>query len=361
MSVIAESLNKIAAEENPPEFVNETTFKNIAKFLVEVGAMLFEAGTNINLQGILKLGEKVITEEYKEKISKDFDSKDSLAKAIDIIVMALCLAHSEKRVLFIVDELDRCLPEYAIKVLERLHHVNEGSKFVTMLSINKNELAGSIEKVFGKRKSDENFVDYYLQKFVGTIIPVPVGKPTNTLLDKFKLSKEFFDLNNRYGGDFQTFVSDVLGKLPVRSIEIIDKQIHVINALVTPGTNKPTEVAFCVAVLQVFEKIITKGQILASRNNDEYSVQFKFRDSASMNYNENVFNNALIKWSSTRCFEAARHNGNFVGYTTNSKRLQDFVKAVLVNGKSNLVLNQQFAPQDIAYLREFSTWLGRFS
>lgn len=361
MSVIADSLNKIAAEENPPKFVNKDTFKNLGKFLVGTGAKLFEAATNVDLQAILDLGKEVINDEYKAAISKDFDSKDSLTKAIEIIDMALCLAHSEKRVLFIVDELDRCLPEYAIKVLERLHHVNEGSKFVTMLSINKKELAGSIEIAFGKHENDENFVDYYLQKFVGTIIPVPVGKPTNTLLDKFKLSREYFNFNGNFASDFQVFISDVLGTLPIRSIEIIDKQIHVINALVTPSANKPTEIAFCVAVLQVFEKTISKGQITARANDNEYSISFKFRDPVTMNYNEKAFNDALAKWSTTRCFEMRNYRGNFAGYETDSNKLQDHVKAFLVNGKANLILKQQFTPQDSIYLQEFSTWLNRFS
>ena len=361
MSVIADSLNKIAAEEDPPKFVNKDTFKNLAKFLVGTGAKLFEAATNIDLQGILDLGKEVIKDEYKEAISKDFYSKDSLTKAIDIIAMALTLAHSDKKVLFIVDELDRCLPEYAIKVLERLHHVNEGSKFVTMLSINKNELAGSIEKVFGKRDSNENFVDYYLQKFVGTIIPVPVGKPTNTLLDKFKLSREYFDLSGIFATDFQAFITDVLGTLPIRSIEIIDKQIHVINALVTPSANKPTAVAFCIAVLRIFEKIITKGEIIARTNDKEYSVQFIFRNPKPLNYNEKKFNDALVYWSTTSCHEARNYKGDFVGYTTDSNQLQDFVKAFLVNGKFDLILKKQFAPQNASYLKEFSDWLDRFS
>ena len=70
MSVIADSLNKIAAEENPPKFVNRDSFKNLAKFLVGTGAKLFEAATNIDLQGILDLGKEVINDEYKEMISK---------------------------------------------------------------------------------------------------------------------------------------------------------------------------------------------------------------------------------------------------------------------------------------------------
>ena len=230
-----------------------------------------------------------------------------------------------------------------------------------MLSVNKNELAGSIEKVFGKHDIDENFVDYYLQKFVGSIIPVPVGKPTNTLLDKFKLSRDYFDLNGKYGSDFQTFITDVLGTLPIRSIETIDKQMHVVNALIKPCANKPTEVAFCVAALQVFEKAVSKGEIMANANDNEYFILFKFSNPEPMNYNEKDFNEALIKWSSTMCYEARNYKGNLVGYTTDSDKLQDFVKAFLVNGKSNLILRQQFAPQDAAYLQEFSTWLNRIS
>lgn len=363
MSVIADTLNRIAAEENPPKFVNKDTFKNIAKFLVGTGAKLIEAETNIDLLGILELGREVINAEYKDMILKDFDTKDSLTKAIDVIIMALCLAHSEKKVLFIVDELDRCLPEYAIKVLERLHHVNENSKFVTMLSINKKELAGSIGKVFGRNENDDSFVDYYLQKFVGLVIPVPIGKPTNTLLDKFKLSAGFFDFdsNSSFSGNFQTFLSDVLGILPIRSIEIIDKQINVINALVTSDANKPTQVAFCAAVLRVFEKVIIKGQIIAHVNENGYSIQFRFRESTLWNYNEKAFNEALAKWSLTRCYEHRDYRGNFAGYDAESNTLQDFVKAVLVNNRFNLNLRLKPCPQDVSYLQEFFIWLDRLS
>ena len=234
MSVIADTLNKIAAEEAPPTFVNQDTFKNIAKFLIGTGAKLFEAATNIDLKGILEQGKEIINNEYKDKISRDFDSKDSLTKAIEIIHMALCLAHSDKKVLFIVDELDRCLPEYAIKVLERLHHINEGTQFITMLSINKNGLAGSIAKVFGKNESNTNFAEYYLQKFTNIIISIPKGKTAKTILDKFKLSKNNFDIdsNNLFINNFEKFFSNVIGTLPIRTIETIDKQINALNALI---------------------------------------------------------------------------------------------------------------------------------
>lgn len=366
MSVIADTLNQIAAENDPPRFVNKDTFKNIAKFLIGTGAKLFEAATNIDLKSILELGKEVINDEYKEAISKDFDSKDTLTKAIDIIHMALCLAHSDKRVLFIVDELDRCLPEYAIKVLERLHHVNEGNQFITMLSINKNELAGSIAKVFGKQENDSDFADYYLQKFTNLIIPVPNGKATNTLLDKFKFSKGYFDIdsNDPFTNDFEKFFSDVLGTLPIRTIEIIDKQINAINALVTTSGEKPSKIAFCAAILRVFEKNIAKGQITISSNDSStYSAQISYTNPRSSIYIEDSFNEALANWSCTGCYELRNHRDTFIGFRNNSNCFQDYVKAILndKNSNVNITLTPPLQSQDYNYIQEFTTWLNQIN
>ena len=366
MTVIADTLNQIAAEEHPPQLVNQNTLKNIAKFLIETGAILFNTATGIDLKSILELGKEVINKEYQEAISKDFDTKDTLTKAIDIIYMALCIVHCETRVLFIVDELDRCLPEYAIKVLERLHHVNEGSQFITMLSINKNELAGSIANVFGKHENDTDFADYYLQKFTNLIIPVPNGKTTNTLLDKFKFSKEYFDIdsNDPFTNDFEKFFSDVLGKLSIRTIEIIDKQINAINALVTTSGEKPSKIAFCAAILRVFEKNIAKGQITTSNNDSSfYSVHITSINPHPNIYIEDSFYKALTNWSCTGCCELRNRRDTFIGFRNNSNCFQDYVKAILNDKNSNvdITLIPPLQPQDYNYIQEFTTWLNQIN
>ena len=67
---------------------------------------------------------------------------------------------SEKfHIILIVDELDRCLPEYAIKVLERLHHICNEIPVIQILAINKKSLADSISKVYGKDFSHNNEAD----------------------------------------------------------------------------------------------------------------------------------------------------------------------------------------------------------
>ncbi len=366
MSVIADTLNQIAAEEKPPHFVNQDTFKNIAKFLIKTGSTLFEAATGIDIDKIIEFGKEIINEENQEAIPKDFDTKDTLTKAIDIIYMTLCIAHCDTRVLFIVDELDRCLPEYAIKVLERLHHVNEGSQFITMLSINKHELAGSIANVFGKHENDTDFADYYLQKFTNLIIPVPNGKVTNTLLDKFKLCKNIFNFytNELFNDDFEKFLSDVLGALPIRSIDIIDKQINAINALIPLCGDKPTEIAFCAAILRVFEKNIAKGQITISSNDSStYSAQISYTNPRSNIYIEDSFNKAFTNWSSTGCNESRNFMGTFIGFRNNSNCFQDYVKAILKDKNSNMIitLTPPLQSQDYNYIQEFTTWLNQIN
>ena len=363
MSVIADRLNEIAAEENPPSFVNKETLKNLAKFMVGTGFELFKAGTNIDLKSIWDMGAEAIKKDYEVSISKDFDSKDTITRAIKAITFALSLAHSDKKVLFIVDELDRCLPEYAIKVLERLHHVNEGSKFVTLLSINKNELAGSIAKVFGRQQSKTNFADYYLQKFTDAIIPIPPVTQTNTVLDKFNLSKGFFDIdiNKSFAIDLQNFFSNVVVTIPVRSIEAIDKKVSTINSLIGPRAQKPTVFAYCIAILKVYETILSKGKFYLEATDKEYFFNLTFMASEMMDYNEIEFSSALKSWSKTLVQDAINREGQFIGRTNRLSKFQDYVKTAFTVRGITFITSLKLLPQDNSYLQDFITWLDQLS
>ena len=111
--------------------------------------------------------------------------KESDDKKLDISEVRNNLKKlSEKfHIILIVDELDRCLPEYAIKVLERLHHICNEMPVIQILAINKRNFADSISSVFGKNfynsqysvELTNQFAESYLQKFVDAIIPLPNG------------------------------------------------------------------------------------------------------------------------------------------------------------------------------------------
>ena len=77
-----------------------------------------------------------------------------------------------KPLVFFVDELDRCNPHYAVKVLERIKHLFCISNVVFVLSIDKEQLENSIRGYYGSDRIDAG---EYLRRFVDVeyILPEP--------------------------------------------------------------------------------------------------------------------------------------------------------------------------------------------
>lgn len=68
----------------------------------------------------------------------------------------------KKPLVIFVDELDRCRPDYAIKLLERIKHLFNVDKIVFVLGIDKEALSNSIKTIYGE-KTDTNG---YLTRFI---------------------------------------------------------------------------------------------------------------------------------------------------------------------------------------------------
>lgn len=99
-----------------------------------------------------------------------FSEYDNYLKAISDIKSTLeeVVLSEDKALIIIVDELDRCRPDYAVKTLEIIKHffnVN-GVKFV--LSIDENQIKSSVRHLYGT----ENF-DGYIRKFVNYRFHLP--------------------------------------------------------------------------------------------------------------------------------------------------------------------------------------------
>ncbi len=93
-----------------------------------------------------------------------------------------------KPVVFFVDELDRCRPDYAVKVLERIKHFFDIPDIVFVLSINKGQLGQSIQGFYGTSGFDS---DDYLRRFIDIEYELPAPD-----------AKEFTQyLYNEYGFD----------------------------------------------------------------------------------------------------------------------------------------------------------------
>ena len=76
----------------------------------------------------------------------------------------------EVPVVFFVDELDRCSPNFAVLVLERIKHLFDIPNVIFVLSVNKKQLGYAIQGYFGSSNID---ADNYLRRFIDIEFALP--------------------------------------------------------------------------------------------------------------------------------------------------------------------------------------------
>jgi hypothetical protein len=84
------------------------------------------------------------------------------------------LASRHGPIVVMIDELDRCRPDFAVRTLERIKHFFEVPGVVFVLFINREVLASSINGVYGL---GEDLSESYLSKFIHLSLRLPVHRP----------------------------------------------------------------------------------------------------------------------------------------------------------------------------------------
>lgn len=239
-----------------------------------VSAMLDKYGGKSEKEKAQKVIKEIAGQIVKNKIGIDLvETHDNISKkeqfqfdemfgfktTLDYTRNKICELTKDKTVLLVVDELDRCMPEYAIKVLERLHHMFEGlDNVIVLLAIDSTQLEHSVKEIYGEQVDTER----YLKKFISFRVKLDSGKIQNEILDK-------------YGYYFYNFVDLAeccpivlklikLSGIDIRNIEKLIEKIDMIHSLCN-GKNikQPGEVL-------LFEFIwgLMKYKINEKMNND---------------------------------------------------------------------------------------------
>ncbi|WP_282041584.1 KAP family P-loop NTPase fold protein [Winogradskyella flava] len=106
---------------------------------------------------------------YNEKKKGINDFRKALEEFVDNV-------DEDKPVVFIIDELDRCRPRYAVEVLEQIKHLFSVPGIVFVLSIDKVQLGNAVRGFYG---SDLIDADEYLRRFIDLEYKIP--KPNTQL------------------------------------------------------------------------------------------------------------------------------------------------------------------------------------
>ena len=134
----------------------------------------------------------------------------------------------EYTVVIIVDELDRCLPEYAIKVLERLHHLTEGNRnVITVVSIDKKQVETSVRHAFGYDNPEK-----YLEKFFDFEVQLDKGETSERILEKYADYIELFDKEIfLFDDSVEECIQEIFKDIDIRTQEQLVKKVMLVHKL----------------------------------------------------------------------------------------------------------------------------------
>ena len=177
-------------------------------------------------------------EQAREKIKDEhaYDQYYAFKEMIQSAKAELEKLATTQMVVIVVDELDRCLPSYAIKVLERLHHLFYGLENVSvLLAVDKLQLDTTVKQIFGE---DTN-VTTYLKKFINFELTLDVGEIEGSFTERYGDYIALFDetlLETNFSID--KFVAALFSDIEIREQERLMDRIKIVHQMLFPQEKK---------------------------------------------------------------------------------------------------------------------------
>lgn len=190
------------------------------------------------------LKTNIKSEEEKIEQSHEYDIYFSFNQALRRLQDLIAELSQDQTIVFMVDELDRCLPEYSIKVLERLHHLTENSNnVITVLSMDKEQLQKSVKQIFGFDDPEK-----YLEKFIQFELKLDFGNISEQITKKYSNYIDMFDQKIfEFSDSVDEFLQSIFKDIDVRTQEQLMKRATIAHQLLY--TDKKDYVFMCMELL----------------------------------------------------------------------------------------------------------------
>lgn len=257
VAIISAMLASIQEDKAAVNLELESTVKAGYKFvgekLKEIAGIYLENRIGVNLiEWIDDIGE---IKEEKERTLYEFNKMFNFSQTIEKVRKNLQEIAKERTIVLIVDELDRCVPRYAIKVLERLHHIFYGlDNVVVIMAIDRVQLEHSVEEMFGVRRDETSIdIEKYLKKFIDFSMELDHGVINERFTEKYKF---YFD--RFFAGEASGDGEALNGMLPIlfegidiRRQEKIIEKANIVHSVIC---NEPAD--FSVLAFEVMYEVL---------------------------------------------------------------------------------------------------------
>lgn len=157
-----------------------------------------------------------VVENFKEELNKFMKEKVKMGK---------------KKVIVLVDELDRCRPNHSLAVLESIKHFFDIENFIFIIFNNKDQLISTIKHVYGITDPE-----FYLEKFYDYQLELPVPNKFEFIDKIFQNQKEKSKVDNMKYKILEHFIryfKQVSENFSFREVEKIAKYYEIISEMYT--------------------------------------------------------------------------------------------------------------------------------
>jgi hypothetical protein len=249
ISALVEQLNQ--EEEKANDLIEAA--KDFGWFSTAIAGQIVKKFTGVDAISAGEVAEKKKKNRSAEPVlSPDtftlYMQRKEAMQALKIAIQAF-VDQSKPRVIFLVDELDRCRPDYAISYLETIKHIFDLNGAVFILAADRNQLENSAKTAFGRAL---DFEEYY-RKFIHREVSLPpISEEGYKRLSDDYISKYLEHENGRfcmmpldsYGRDN---ISEFIGvlKLTPRQIQEV---FRILGHILSTSEEKRGKIPWCLGV-----------------------------------------------------------------------------------------------------------------
>ena len=130
--------------------------------------------SSLKAEDIAKLAEDLAKQQI-EKYQADKKTIGHFEKELTELVSVLrqkSVDETTKPIVFVIDELDRCRPPYAVELLEKIKHLFSVDGLIFVLAIDRQQLGESVRCLYGHGLDADN----YLRRFIDLEYRLPTPK-----------------------------------------------------------------------------------------------------------------------------------------------------------------------------------------
>lgn len=234
-----------------------------------------------------QLQQNNIDEEYKNY--KKYIQ--NIQNALEQYIESLNKNQKNTKLLIVVDELDRCRPDYAVEFLEAINHIYDVENMVFLIAVDDNNLKSSMKVVYGLSMDFDSYIkkffDYHfdlrniddnidLKKYIKNKI-----KEENVCINKIYVNN--IDIRATFGSYFTFDEKDFINYISYLFIDLFKLNLREINYAFRFikyffKENNNYSLLYCILLLFLIA--------LKTKNNEKYKELFNCDINSKQNNND---------------------------------------------------------------------------